>query len=212
MTAIVGLTGGIASGKSTVGRIFRELGVHVVDADLVAREVVAPGSEGLAEVVRAFGEDVLTAEGELDRKKLGALVFTDEAKRRTLEAITHPRIGARSMAELAALAQRGDPYGIYEAALLVENGSHRMMQALVVVAADEETQVRRVMSRDALSEQEARARLAAQLPLAKKIEAADHVIWNDGDLANLRARPEEVHRALGARFGGGGGGGGEESA
>lgn len=202
MTAIVGLTGGIASGKSTVGRIFRELGVHVVDADLVAREVVAKGSEGLAEVVRAFGEGVLADDGSLDRKKMGAIVFADPDKRRQLEAITHPRIAERSMAELGALAQRGDPYGIYEAVLLVENGSHRMMSALVVVAASAETQVRRVMARDGLSEEEARARLAAQLPLEEKIAVADHVIWNDGDEAELRARTEEVHRALSERFGG----------
>lgn len=204
MTAIVGLTGGIASGKSTVGRIFRELGVHVVDADLVAREVVAKGSEGLADVVREFGEGVLANDGTLDRKKLGAIVFADAEKRKTLEAITHPRIGQRSMAELAQLAARGDAYGIYEAALLVENGSHRMMQALVVVAAKEETQVRRVMERDGLGEDEARARIAAQLPLREKIAVADHVIWNDGDVAALRARTEEVHAALVARFGGAG--------
>ncbi|MDQ3030847.1 MAG: dephospho-CoA kinase [Myxococcota bacterium] len=204
MTAIVGLTGGIASGKSTVGRIFRELGVHVVDADLVAREVVAKGSEGLAEVVREFGEGVLAADGSLDRKKLGAIVFADDVKRKKLESITHPRIGERSMAELAGIAARGDAYGIYEAALLVENGSHRMMQALVVVAAREETQVRRVVERDGLTEDEARARIAAQLPLAQKIEVADHVIWNDADEAALRARTEEVHALLTARFGGAG--------
>lgn len=201
MTAIVGLTGGIASGKSTVGRIFRELGVHVVDADLVAREVVAKGSEGLAEVVRTFGEGVLAADGSLDRKKMGALVFADPEKRKQLEAITHPRIAARSMADLAALAQRGDPYGIYEAALLVENGSYRMMSALVVVAASAETQVRRVMARDGFSAAEAQARLAAQLPLSEKVAVADHVIWNDGDEQALRARTEEVHRALAERFG-----------
>lgn len=204
MTAIVGLTGGIASGKSTVGRIFRELGVHVVDADLVAREVVAKGSEGLAEVVRELGAEVLAPDGSLDRTKLGAMVFADESVRKRLEAITHPRIGRRSMEELAGLAARGDVYGIYEAALLVETGTHRMMQALVVVAAREETQVRRVMERDALSEDEARARIAAQLPLAKKIEVADHVIWNDGDVMALRERTEAVHATLMARFGGAG--------
>lgn len=201
MTAIVGLTGGIASGKSTVARVFRELGVHVVDADVVAREVVAQGSEGLAEVVRAFGEDVLAEDGSLDRKRLGAIVFADESARKRLEAITHPRIAARSMAELGALAQRGDAYGIYEAALLVENGSYRMMQALVVVAASEATQVRRVVERDGVDEAAARARIAAQLPLADKIAVADHVIWNDGDRDALRGRTEEVHRALCERFG-----------
>jgi dephospho-CoA kinase len=202
MTAIVGLTGGIASGKSTVARIFRELGVEVVDADVVAREVVAKGSEGLAEVVAALGEEVLAPDGTLDRKKTAAIVFADPDRRKKLEAITHPRIAKRSMEALAALAARGDPYAVYEASLLVENGTHRMMGALVVVAASEATQIRRAMERDGASEAEARARIAAQLPLAEKIAAADHVIWNDGDLGELRARTEEVHRALSTRFGG----------
>lgn len=208
MTSIVGLTGGIASGKSTVGRFFRELGVHVVDADQVAREVVAPGTDGLAEVVRAFGTEVLAADGSLDRKQLGGIVFADPAKRKILEGITHPRIGARSMEDLAALAQRGDPYAVYEATLLVENGSYRMMAALVVVAAAEDTQIARVVARDGLTEDDARARIGAQLPLAQKIAVADHVVWNDGDLAALRARTKEVHDALTLRFAGRGLGGG----
>ena len=202
MAAIVGLTGGIASGKSTVARIFAGLGVAIVDADQIAREVVEKGSEGLAEVVRAFGADVLADDGALDRKKLGAIVFADEEKRRVLEAITHPRIAAKSMAALGALAATDAPYALYEAALLVENGTHRMMQALVVVAAHEETQVRRVMARDGLDEAGARARLAAQRPLEDKLAVATHVIWNDGDLAALEARTREVHEALTAQFGG----------
>lgn len=200
MTAIVGLTGGIASGKSTVGRFFRELGVHVVDADQVARDVVAKGTEGWDEVVAAFGREVLQEDGAIDRKKLGAIVFADPAARKRLEAITHPRIAARSMAELAGIAGRGDPYGIYEATLLVENGTHRMMQALIVVAADEDAQIRRARERDGSTEEEVRARIAAQLPLADKIAAADHVIRNDGDLDALRARTLEVDRALRERF------------
>jgi dephospho-CoA kinase len=200
MTAIVGLTGGIASGKSTVGRLFRGFGVHVVDADLVARSVVAEGTDGFEEVVREFGAGVLGPEGSIDRKKLGAIVFGDNAKRKKLEAITHPRIAQKSMAELAALATRGDVYGIYEAALLVETGSHRMMQAVVVVASTLEHQLRRVVTRDGLSEEEARARIAAQLPLEKKIELADYVIWNDGSMAELEARTADVHAALIARF------------
>jgi dephospho-CoA kinase len=205
MTAFVGLTGGIASGKSTVGRFFRALGVAVVDADELARDVVAPGSDGLAEIVRAFGAEVLAVDGTLDRKRLGAIVFGDAEARRTLERITHPRIGVLSMQRLAARAAAGDTYAVYEAALLVENGTHRMMNALVVVAASKETQLARVMSRDGLGAEEARARIAAQLPLAKKIEVADHVIWNDADLDTLRERTEAVHRALLARFGRGGG-------
>lgn len=200
MTAIVGLTGGIASGKSTVGRLFRELGVHVVDADLIARSVVAQGTEGFVEVVREFGEEILGPDGSLDRKRLGEIVFSDEAKRRKLEAITHARIAQQSMAELAALGARGDIYGIYEAALLIETGSHRMMQAVVLVASKPEVQLYRIMTRDALSEKEARARMAAQWPLEKKMELADYVIWNDGSIAELQSSVADVHAALLARF------------
>jgi dephospho-CoA kinase len=200
MTAFVGLTGGIAAGKSAVAALFRQLGVSVVDADAVAREVVERGSEGLAEVVDAFGPGVLAEDGSLDRKKLGAIVFEAPELRRKLEAITHPRIGARSMQLMAAVAARGERLAIYEAALLVENGSYRMMQALVVVAASEESQIARVMARDGLDEAAARARIAAQLPVEKKIAVADFVIWNDGTREELEVKVREVHSALLARF------------
>lgn len=202
MTAFVGLTGGIASGKSTVGKLFRALGATVVDADEVAREVVEPGSEGLAEIVGTFGAEILADDGTLDRKKLGALVFEDASARKRLEAITHPRILARSMQRMAAAASRGEALALYEAALLVENGSYKMFQALVVVAASEPVQIARIRARDGLDEAAARARLDAQFPLEKKVAVADHVIWNDGDLASLEARTREVHAALLARFGG----------
>jgi dephospho-CoA kinase len=202
VTAFVGLTGGIASGKSTVGKLFRQLGATVVDADEVAREVVERGSEGLGEIVTAFGPDVLAADGSLDRKKLGAIVFEQPEDRVRLERITHPRIFARSMQLMAAAAARNEALALYEAALLVENGSYKMMQALVVVAAHEATQLARVATRDGLDEAAARARMAAQMPLEKKIAVADYVIWNDGDLAALEARTREVHGALLARFGG----------
>jgi dephospho-CoA kinase len=185
-----------------VGRLFRRLGVTVVDADEVAREVVERGSEGLAEIVAAFGDEVLAEDGTLDRKKLAAIVFEDPDARKRLERITHPRIFARSMQLMAAAAARGEPLAIYEAALLVENGSYKMLQALVVVAASAETQVARVASRDGIDEAGARARMAAQMPLEKKIAVADYVIWNDGDLAALETKTREVHAALLARFGG----------
>ncbi|MGF1469286.1 MAG: dephospho-CoA kinase [Sandaracinaceae bacterium] len=197
---VVGLTGGIASGKSTVAGFFRDLGVPVVDADQVAREVVEVGSEGLAEVVAAFGEDVLRADGSLDRDALGARVFGDPEARRRLEGILHPRIGARSLEQLRDLAVAGHTYAIYEAALLVETGRHETMAALVGVAASPEVQVARLQARDGLDRAAAVARLDAQLPVADKIAVADHVIWNDGDLDETRARTEEVHRALTGRF------------
>ena len=198
---IVGLTGGIGSGKSTVARIFAEEGVPVVDADRVARDVVEPGTDGLRAVVDAFGEEMLDADWTLDRKKLGERVFGDDDARKRLEGILHPRIAATSMARFGELAAAGHPYAIYEAALLVENGSHRMMQALVVVSASEATQVARVMERDGLEAAAARQRIRAQLPLADKIAVADYVIDNDGSIEETRARTLEVHRALVERFG-----------
>lgn len=201
--AIVGLTGGIGSGKSTVARIFAQRGVPVVDADQLAREVVEPGTDGLAEVVATFGPSVLAPDGRLDRAKLAARVFDDADARKRLESILHPRIAQASMQRFGELAQQGHAYAVYEAALLVENGSHRMMNALVVVTASEATQVARVRGRDGIDEDAARARIAAQLPMAEKVRAADYVIDNDDDLEATRRRTLEVLDALEARFGGG---------
>lgn len=199
---VVGLTGGIASGKSTVGRAFADLGVPVIDADQLAREVVALGSEGLAEVVATFGEDVLLADGSLDRKALGARVFQDATLRHKLNAITHPRI-ARLSAERLASIDPDAPYALYEAALIVENGLHRNMAALVVVAVDAAKQLERIVLRDRLEAAEAARRIEAQAPLAHKLEVADFVIDNSGEFEHLRDRVREVHAQLTERLRGG---------
>ena len=196
MTEIYGLTGGIAAGKSTVARLFESLGARIVDADQLAREVVLPGSEGLAEITQTFGEDVLASDGSLDRKKLGALVFGDDEKRRALEQITHPRIAQLSMQRMAEIANSDAPYGLYEAALLVEKGTYKMMAGLIVVASSDAAQLARVMARDSLDEASARARIAAQMPQSQKVAVAQWVIWNDSDLDALRARVAEVHAVL----------------
>jgi len=198
--AIVGLTGGIASGKSAVARELRELGVQVVDADQLAREVVAPGTEGLAEVALVFGKDVLNADGSLHRELLGQRVFDDPDARKRLNAITHPRIAQLSAERIAAALHTSSPYVVYEAALLVETGSHRGMSALVVVAADPAVQLKRIVARDGLDEVGARARLAAQAPLEVKLAVADYVIRNDAGLPELKAEVNRVHNAILARF------------
>lgn len=197
----IGLTGGIASGKSTVARVLSELGVGVVDADQIAREVVALGSEGLREVVAAFGPAVLAADGSLDREKLAARVFGDEAARLQLQSITHPRIGRLSAERIAALHAGAAPYVVYDAPLLVEVGAHRGLDALIVVAADEANQVARALARGGMAEAETRRRIGAQFPLARKIDVADYVIHNDGSLAELERRTREVHAQIAQRFG-----------
>ena len=135
---MIGLTGGIASGKSTAARTLAELGARIVDADEVAREIVAPGQPALAEIVRTFGREMLRADGTLDRKRLGAVIFADADKRRALNAITHPRIAAETQARLGKLRGDGVPVAIYEAALLVENGVHHGLDGLIVVACDDD--------------------------------------------------------------------------
>jgi len=196
---VVGLTGGIASGKSTVARLFGALGVPVVDADAVARDIVAPGSEALREIAAAFGGAVIV-DGALDRAALGARVFADPDARRRLEAITHPRIAAESGRRLASALAGGAPYALYEAALLVENGAYKMFPALVVVTAPEDVQRARIAARDGLDAAQAQARIAAQAPVAAKVAVADWVIENAGDLAALEARVRAVHDAILARF------------
>jgi dephospho-CoA kinase len=197
---VFGLTGGLASGKSTVAACFRARGVPVIDADKIAREVVAPGSEGLARVVEAFGEGVLLPDGALDRARLGELIFAAPEKRRALNAILHPRIGARSAERIAALEAAGEELACYEAALLVENGLSDAFRPLVVVAVPLVVQVARAMARDGSTEEQARARIAAQLPLAAKIAAADHVIDNAGELSTTARRADEVLDAIRAEI------------
>ena len=183
---MIGLTGGIASGKSTAARTLAELGARIVDADAVAREIVAPGQPALAEIVRTFGRDMLLPDGTLDRKRLGAVIFADADKRRALNAITHPRIAAETQARLSELREAGERVAIYEAALLVENGVHKALDGLIVVVCDEATQLARLSSRDGYAEADARARVAAQAPVADKIAAATWVVDTSGPLTDTK--------------------------
>ncbi|MBI3628346.1 MAG: dephospho-CoA kinase [Candidatus Rokubacteria bacterium] len=194
---LVGLTGGIATGKSTVSAMFRALGCVIIDADLLAREVVEPGQPAYREIVEAFGPAVLQPDGGLDRKALGAVVFADSARRRRLEAITHPRIRERFAARLAELAGQGfDGIVIFDAPVMIESGNYRTMDRLVVVTSDEASQVARQQARDVLGEDGARRRIESQMPLAEKARLADYVVDNSGDLAATEAQVREVHRAL----------------
>lgn len=184
---LVGLTGGIGSGKSTVGKLVQRLGVPLIDADQLAREVVQPGTPALADIAREWPE-VIAADGSLDRPRLGAKVFSDPAARRRLEAITHPRIQERMRDQVAALAAQGHRLVFYEASLLVEAGRAHEFDALVVVTASEAQQLARTMARDGSSHEQALARLKAQFPLAEKQKLATHLIDNSGDLAATEAQ------------------------
>jgi dephospho-CoA kinase len=189
---VVGLTGGIASGKSTVARMLAELGAHIVDADQVARQVVEPGQPAYQEIVAAFGAGILQPDQAIDRKKLGALVFADAEKRARLNAITHPRIGAATQQKLAALLASDTKIAVYEAALLVENGVHRGLGGLIVVACGEAQQLARLTARDGLSAEDALQRIRAQAPLSDKLAAANWVIDTNGALDETRRQVEKV--------------------
>lgn len=197
---IVGLTGGIATGKSTVTRMFRDLGVVVIDADVVAREVVEPGQPALTEIRDAFGDSVIAADGTLNRAALGAIVFEDDEARRRLGAITHPRIGMRMLQLANEAHEQGHDWVIYDAALLIENNIHTMLPGTIVVACSPENQLARLMTRDEFDAEEAIARIQSQLPLAEKVAVADWVIDNDGTREQTEEQVRELFAELQSRF------------
>ncbi|MEU1016381.1 dephospho-CoA kinase [Streptomyces sp. NPDC005898] len=186
----VGLTGGIGAGKSEVSRLLVASGAVLIDADKIAREVVAPGTPGLAAVVEAFGRGILAPDGSLDRPALGALVFADPQQLAVLNSIVHPLVGARS-AELERSAPP-DAVVVHDVPLLTENGLAPLYDVVVVVDASPETQLDRLVRLRGMSEEDARARMAAQATREKRLEIADVVIDNDGPLEGLRERVEAV--------------------
>jgi dephospho-CoA kinase len=192
----VALTGGIATGKSHVRSQFESLGVHTIDADTLARDVVAAGTPGLAAVVTRFGRAVLDRDGTLDRRKLASIVFANADARRDLEHIIHPSVKAAIDAWFECLGQGTFDFAIADIPLLYETGRERDFDAVIVTACDPDTQVRRVMARDGATDAEARARIAAQLPIEEKVRRADYVIRTDGTFDDTDAQVQVVHRAL----------------
>ncbi len=193
---VVGLTGGIATGKSTVGRMMAARGLPVVDADQVARQVVEPGQPALAALVEAMGADILDDEGRLHRSAMRARISHDPQAKRTLESITHPAILAQVASEVARHAADGAEVVVVEAALMVETGSYRGYAALVVVTCSAELQLQRVMQRDGMGEADARALIATQLPLADKEAVATHLIRNEGSIEALEAQVDRLVSTL----------------
>jgi dephospho-CoA kinase len=185
---VFGLTGGIGTGKSTVSRMFREEGLPVVDADRIAREVTSPGRPAYEAVVRAFGREILLPDGGIDRVKLGGIVFSDPAKRAVLEAATHPEIARGIASELYRLESEGRGVAIVEAALIHETGRRARFEAVIAVRCDRTQQLRRLVERDGISEEQAARRISSQMDTDEKARASEHVIDNSGDLASTRAQ------------------------
>jgi dephospho-CoA kinase len=190
----VGLTGGIGSGKSTVSGMLRELGAVVIDSDLLAREVVEPGTHGLARVVEAFGPDVLAPDGSMDRAKVGALVFADPQQRQRLEGIVWPLVHEAGRALAAAAGP--DALVVHDIPLLVESGQQGDFDAVVVVDVPVETQVERLVRDRGWDEADARARIAAQATREDRLAAATHVVANAGSIEDLRRRVAELVEEL----------------
>ncbi|KES04725.1 dephospho-CoA kinase [Streptomyces toyocaensis] len=190
----VGLTGGIGAGKSEVSRLLVECGAVLIDADRIAREVVEPGTPGLAAVVEAFGEEVLTADGSLDRPKLGSVVFADAEKRSVLNSIVHPLVGARSRELEEAAAE--DAVVVHDVPLLTENGLAPLYDLVIVVDASPETQLGRLVGRRGMTEEDARARMAAQATREQRRAIADIVIDNDVPLGELEQRVKDLWSGL----------------
>jgi dephospho-CoA kinase len=201
---VVGLTGGIASGKSTFADALRARGVPVIDADALARAAVAPGTTALAEIAREFGGGVLARDGTLDRKKLGAVVFADASARRRLEAITHPAVREAVAEETARLAAAGHSLAFYDVPLLYEVGLERLLDSVVVVWVPRDVQRARLQARDGIAPAAADARLAAQLPIDEKAARADFVVENTGAPGELGAKADrllaDLRRGLGRKL------------
>ena len=194
---LVGLTGGIATGKSLVSEILRGLGTYIIDADKIAREVVEPQKPAWLEIVEFFGKDIVNKDRTINRKRLGEIVFNDPVKKRKLEEIVHPRvIEEESRMVKEYLKIKPDGIVIIDAALLIEAGSHKRVDKLIVVYSDKETQTKRLMERDGLSRPDAEKRIASQMPLDEKVKMADFVIDNSKGIEGTQRQTIDIFNKL----------------
>ncbi|MBY0598874.1 dephospho-CoA kinase [Bacillus bingmayongensis] len=192
MTIVIGLTGGIASGKSTVSQMFRDLHIPVIDADIIAREVVEQGKEAYKEIVEVFGEEILQADGELDRPKLGSIVFHNEEKRLRLNKIVHPAVRKEMNVQKDMYIKEGAQAVVLDIPLLFESKLTALVDQILVVAVAPSTQLERLMKRNGFIEKEAKARIDSQMSLAEKVTLADKVIYNDGTIAETKAQLQVI--------------------
>ena len=193
---VLGVTGGIATGKSSVAQMFSDRGVPVVSADVIARQAVAPGSATLDALVAHFGPEILSADGTLDRVELGKTVFADPSAREELNRITHPEIARLAISELDKLGAAGHPLILYEAPLLFEAGAESRVDQILVVITDPDIQLERLVRRDGISSAAALARIEAQMPLAEKVRRADWLVDNSGTMTQTAAQVENIHQEL----------------
>lgn len=192
MAYIIGLTGGIASGKSTVSRMFHEAGFPIVDADIAARKVVEKGTEGARQLRAIFGAEVFQEDGELNRQKLGGIIFHDSEKREALNAVVHPLVRQWMLSERDRLIASGHAVIVFDIPLLIESKLQEMVDTIIVVYVDEKTQLERLMKRNDFSKSEAKARIASQMPLTEKISYADIVIDNSHTLDETKQQVNEL--------------------
>ncbi len=193
---MAGLTGGIATGKSTVAGMFREMGAGVIDADAIARDIVQPGMPAYEEIIEYFGRDILDEERYLDREKLGALVFDDKEKRQRLESLTHPRVYQEMLRQMNELTDGGVEIAIMDVPLLFESGAESWLKPVILVYAPEEVQLARLTERDECDEERARSRISSQMPIEEKKEKADYVIDNSGSLKETKEQVESVWKKM----------------
>ncbi|WGV00005.1 dephospho-CoA kinase [Bacillus altitudinis] len=192
MTLVIGLTGGIASGKSTVSQMIKEKGIRVVDADIIAKEAVSKGSAALHQIVQTFGEEVLLPNGELNRQQLGAIIFSDEEKRKQLNAIVHPEVRKEMLEQRDEGVSNNETFVVLDIPLLFESKLEGLVDRIIVVYTTPELQLSRLMNRNDLSEEEALNRIHSQQPLEEKCQKADRVIENTKDLAFMRKQLENI--------------------
>ncbi|MCY7694978.1 dephospho-CoA kinase [Bacillus sp. FSL W7-1034] len=192
MTLVIGLTGGIASGKSTVSQMIKEKGIRVVDADVIAKEAVSKGSAALHQIVQTFGEEVLLPNGELNRQQLGAIIFSDEEKRKKLNAIVHPEVRKEMLEQRDEGVSNNETFVVLDIPLLFESKLEGLVDRIIVVYTTPELQLSRLMNRNDLSEEEALNRIHSQQPLEEKCQKADCVIENTKDLAFIRKQLENI--------------------
>jgi dephospho-CoA kinase len=192
MSLTIGLTGGIASGKSTVSKMLGEIGIPVIDADIEARLAVEQGEAAYNDIVRYFGEDILDQDGNINREKLGSIVFQDEEKRKALNSFVHPAVRERMLAKVKEAKQNKEKAIVLDIPLLIEGNLQYMADKILLVYVNEETQLQRLMERNHYSKEEALARINSQMPIAEKVKHADKVIDNNGTIAETKQQLEQI--------------------